>query len=270
VSDYQLTVQQKNINSVSVLEVIPPQIKLPKKVIVYVHGGAFVFLSAKSGISTSGPIAFELGVKVIAVDYTLAPEKKLSEMRKEIQTVFQGLLDQGVQMKDVGILADSAGATIAVGAVQEFLEGFEQDVNPFWGMVFYSPWVDLRLIDPSLEKNDSVDPILRVKDYLEVAAQLVVENPSQFYEPLNSVVLLQVHQKFPPLLIQVGEQEILLDQSVHFYNHLTRQKHPSELQIFPKMWHVFQSTHPDLKESREARQKVQKFLLSQCQRDVDN
>lgn len=257
---YEVMLQPGMINSVPVLTIIPSHIQEPEKVIVYVHGGAFVFLSARSGLSTSAPLASELGVRIIAVDYTLAPEMKMPEMRIQIRKVIQGLLDQGMAMQDIGFLADSAGAPLVVGAVQEFLESSPKEVGHFWAIALYSPWSDLRLLDDSVTRNATVDPLLRAKDYLEVAAQLALEDNSQITNPLNSVNLLKFDKRFPPTLIQVGDREILVDQALKLHSAMTTQSVKSRVQVFSGMWHVFQSTHPDLPESQDARAKVLNFF----------
>ena len=91
--------------------------KADRRLIIYVHGGAFTFNSARTMVANAARLAAKSGIRVILVDYTLAPEANWKIIQDQVLSVFKGLLAQGYRMTGIAIIGDSAGGNLATRTV---------------------------------------------------------------------------------------------------------------------------------------------------------
>ena len=258
VKEYQVTIRNYQIDNTDVIDIRPLKEDHPEKIIVYVHGGAFVFLSAKSSYKTSLPIARDLNIRVIAVDYKLAPEQKYTFMVQEIEKVIHRLIEDGYISSNIALMGDSAGGALVVSTAYSLMNSSKQ--IRLGTLVLLSPWIDLACQENSIIDNQDTDPILRKKDYLEVAADLVVDQGYDINNfPLNPVHL-KYERQFPPVLIQLGTRDILREQIELFYDKLRQKDITSKIDRYEGMWHVFQGSNPELPESVIARKSIKQFI----------
>jgi monoterpene epsilon-lactone hydrolase len=222
--------------------------------ILYVHGGGFVLGSAAAFDAMTGWIAAETGADVYAPEYRLAPEHPHPAPTDDLFAAWRILLEQGHDPHRVAIAADSAGGALAVETV---LQLAEMDVASPAAMVLISPWLDLTLSGASVTMNASRDPLLR-RSWLEQSSRahaggLRRSDPriSPLYADLSGL---------PPTLIQVGSDEILLDDSVRFSDRLWAAGVEVELQRFDGWWHEFQASAGLLRTAREAIIDIAGFL----------
>ena len=261
IDEHQVDVSPGTIGNVPILDIVPKNLEIVDKVLIYVHGGAFVFLSPESSFSSSLPIASSLGVRVIAVNYGLAPEHSYAQMRTNIFTVLEHLNTKYKAPESIGFFADSAGASLAMATIHGALESQFISSKKLWGLALISPWSDLTLSGDSIKVMSELDPILKVENYLDVAAQQGLRG-EKLYDPLNSPINLPFTKDFPKTLIQVGSREILLSQSTELARRIDKVGIPIKLEVYDGFWHAFQSTHPELVASREARESIKLFFTS--------
>lgn len=210
---------------------IPPQHQ--QTVILYLHGGAFCICSSKTHRSLTAALAKETNAVVYVPDYRLAPEYAFPAGIDDCVASYQWLLDQGYSPEQIVVAGDSAGGCLTMATALRIKElGLPQPA----GLVVLSPWVDLTLANRSLS-SDSVDPLLRwsnlaagAKSYLQGA------DPS---DPLASPVFADL-SGLPPLLIQVGTEEILLSDAQRLNVQAEASGIPTKLTAYKKAWHVFQ------------------------------
>ena len=124
VDSYQSNVTVTKLGNVNVLDVKPKDWKDNGKVVVYLHGGGYTFFSANSTLGAAAPVANTTGLRVISVDYTLAPLSKWNQTTTEVVSVIQALIkEKGYSLKDIAIYGDSAGGGLVAGSVLKMRDG---------------------------------------------------------------------------------------------------------------------------------------------------
>ncbi len=125
-----------------------------------------------------------------------------------------------------------------------------------------SPWADLAGTGESVRTRMGIDPLFSPADLPRAAAHYL--NGQDARNPLISPVYADLHG-LPPVLIQVGDQEILLSDSTRLYHALRKAGGLAELSIFPGLWHVFHSAGERMPESKRALQEMGSFLAQQLE-----
>jgi epsilon-lactone hydrolase len=137
---YEHTVEEGELGGVPVLNVRPKGWKDNGKVLVYTHGGAHVMYSAVSMLGRAVVAAHTTGLRVISVDYTLAPHAKYNQMSDEVIASVQALLKQGQRLADMAIYGDSSGGGLAAAVV---LKMRDRGLGMPAAAVLVSPWLDV-------------------------------------------------------------------------------------------------------------------------------
>jgi acetyl esterase/lipase len=114
---YGPTVKKRTLGGVAVLDITPKGWKADGKVLVHLHGGAYTMYSARSRLPSSVPAAHATGLRVISVNYTVAPAGKWQTVTDEVLRVLAGLRKEGHALKDIAIYGESAGGGLAAGSV---------------------------------------------------------------------------------------------------------------------------------------------------------
>ncbi len=225
-------------------------------VILYFHGGAYAIGTAALAAGLASDIARRVGARVVSVDYRLAPENPYPAGIEDAVAAYRGLLADGVSAKDVVFAGESAGGGI-VAATLVALKA--TDLPQPAAAYVISPWVDLTLTGDSLKLKASVDPSLtpeglgvRARDYLGT------HDPglgavSPVFADLSGL---------PPLLIQVGGNEILLDDSTRLAARAAAGDVKVTLEVTPGVPHVFPAFAAVLDEAAEALDSGARFIRS--------
>jgi acetyl esterase/lipase len=250
------TVREMKLKGVPVLDVKPRNWKENGKVLVYTHGGAYVLFSARSTLGISALIADATGLRVIAVDYTLAPHARWPQIIDQVIAVFEGLKKEGYAMKDIAICGDSAGGGLAAGAV---LKMRDQGKGMPAGVVLWSPWSDITETGDTYQTLKHAEPHYLYDMHLRPAAQAYAE-PKDQKHPYVSPVYGDYSKGFPPTLIQGGTKEILLSNFVRHYQVLDAAGQRVKLDLYEGMNHVFQASISTSPESKTALSKMDGFL----------
>jgi len=254
---YQPTLKNRQIANIPVLEITPKNWQDNKKRLLYFHGGAYTRFSPMSTLSSSVPVANDLNIKTLAVDYSLAPKANYQQINDEALAVYKSLLESGHQAKDIILFGDSAGgglvSTLSLRIAQEKLP------QPA-ALLLWSPWMDIAAKDDTMITLMGADPILERQD-MEAAALAFAPNKADWQNPLVSPIYGDL-SKFPATLIQCGSREALLSQCIRLYQKLDDGHRKLKLDIYEGMPHVFQGFFFHIEEAVRARQKMKRFIES--------
>jgi monoterpene epsilon-lactone hydrolase len=222
--------------------------------ILHLHGGGYVTGGIGSHQMLCVLMAQTLKIKVVLPEYRLAPEYAFPAALEDALTVFRWLLAQGHQPGNIIVSGDSAGGGLALALVLSLRDAGEPLPA---AVVCMSPWTDLTLKGQSYITNAKAEAVLQ-KDTLRewAACYSGKENPEN---PLVSPVYADWH-RFPPLLIQVGSDEILLDDSSILAEKATGSGVDVTLRVWEGMWHVWQALGDLIPESRKAFEEFGRFV----------
>jgi acetyl esterase/lipase len=223
-------------------------------VILYLHGGAYAIGTAASSVGLASDLARRAGARLVTVDYRLAPEHPHPAAIDDAVAAYRGLLDSGVAPSAIAIAGESAGAGLAAATLVALKHA--QLPQPS-GAVLMSPWADLTLSGESVTGKAALDPALtreglrrRAVDYVadrDRTAELV----SPIFADLTGV---------PPLLIQAGSHEILLDDATRLAARAAAADVAVRLEVTPRVPHVFQGFAAMLDEADAALTSAGEFL----------
>jgi monoterpene epsilon-lactone hydrolase len=216
--------------------------------ILYLHGGGYVAGSAFAFRHFAGQIAVRAGTAAFVADYRLAPEQPFPGAVTDTQAAHRGLVDAGFER--IAIAGDSAGGGLALTLLS--LTRAQSGPRPVAAVTF-SPWIDLTLTGDSMTLRATADPLLHRKE-LDDAARLYLGNGDR-RDPLASPLFGDLAD-LPPLLVHVGEDEVLLDDS----RRLEERCDSTELHVWQGMVHVFPASLAVLNAAREALDHVGGFL----------
>lgn len=213
--------------------VIPPD-EDPEKVIFYTHGGGYGMGDLVSSRALIAPIAKKTGIRVFSFEYRLAPEHPFPAAFDDAKKAYEYVLGQGYSPGNIIAFGESAGGGLAVSNILRLItEGKEAPQC----LVTISPWSDLTATGQTYFLNEDKDPLLRGK-YLKRLADSYVGDDSPL-NPYISPAFASYDDRFPPTLIQAGSDEVLLDDSKLLYNAMKDGGVDVDIEIYPKMWHVF-------------------------------
>ena len=223
-------------------------------VILYLHGGAYSLGSISNHREFIARLARITRTRGLAINYRLAPEHPFPAALDDATSSYRWLLKQGVDPSQTILAGDSAGGGLAISTAISLLDA--GDKNPA-GIVCISPWTDLSLSGASIQNNSGVDPILDQKSLKMYADFYTGTHESSFplISPLNAIL-----DGLPPLLIQVGSDEILLDDAIRLHEKALSSGVDAVLDVYDKMFHVFQ-LFSFLPESKKSVRQIAKFVI---------
>jgi len=254
---YEHTVENVELGDVPVLDVRPKGWKDNGKALVYTHGGAHVMYSAASMLGRAVVAAHTTGLRVISVDYTLAPHVKYNQMSDQVVAAIQALLKQGQVLADTAIYGDSSGGGLAAAVV---LKMRDRGLGMPAAAVLASAWLDVTPSGDTETTLHDADPNQLYEKHSKYAAAAFAD-PKDQKDPYASPVYGDFSSGFPPTLIQGGLKETLLSGFVRFYQALDAAGVPVKLDLYEGMIHNFQDRIPDAPESILARKKMRDFLF---------
>ncbi len=229
---------------------------MKKYVILYCHGGGYSTGSRIYARTLTKKLAMSTSMDVLSFDYRLAPENPYPAAIEDAMKVWNYLMLLGYGARDVILAGDSAGGNLALSLTLKLKE--EKRLLPR-GLVLMSPWTDLTSSGESHETRAQIDPVLHAGYLAEMIRNYAPE------EDLNNPFISPLfgnYEGFPPVYIQVGENEILLDDSVMLYRKLLEANVSVKLDRFPGMWHVFQMS--PFKTAYEAMDQAAAFIFDIC------
>jgi epsilon-lactone hydrolase len=248
-----VTVTEAALGGVPTAEITVDEIE-PRHVVLYFHGGVYVMGDAFLAADLASQVGRRTDAKVISVDYRLAPEHPYPAAVDDALAAYEAVLDNGIAPSDIVFAGDSAGGALAVAT----LVNARDHGLPLPAAAFVmSPYADLTLAGTTMETKREVDPLMsrealqaRVTDYAagqDAALGLI----SPVFADLSGL---------PPLLIQAGSHEVLLDDAVRLAGQAATADVEVTLDITPRVPHVFQAYYPILDEAAAALNRAGQFL----------
>lgn len=198
---------------------------------LYLHGGGYIIGSAATHKGLSGHLAKTSGCLVATLDYRLAPEHPFPAALDDAEAAWQALIDEGFAPEHIAIAGDSAGGGLAIALAMRLRDTHQPMPS---SLTVFSPWTDLTqqtLYSPACE------PVLQAR-WTAKAATLYAGDES-LRNPLLSPVFGNF-QGLPPMLVQVGSQEILLNDAERLASAARAAGVKTQLEVFNNLWHVFQ------------------------------
>lgn len=229
---------------------------MKKYVILYCHGGGYSTGSSLYARTLTSKLAASTSMDVLSFDYRLAPEHPYPAAAEDAMHVWNYLMLLGYGARDIIVAGDSAGGNLALSLTLKLKE--EGRLLPR-GLVLMSPWTDLTSSGKSHVSKAGIDPVLNAS-YLEEMIRNYAAGQN-LSDPYISP-LFGGYEGFPPTYIQVGSNEILLDDSVMLYKKLLKANVSVKLDLFKGMWHVFQMS--PFKTAYEAMDKNAEFIYDIC------
>ncbi len=248
-----VTVTEAALGGVPTAEITVDGIE-PRNVVLYFHGGVYVMSDAFLAADLASQVGRRTQAKVMSVDYRLAPEHPYPAAVDDALAAYEALLQSGVATSDIVFAGESAGGGLAVAT----LVNARDHGLPLPAAAFVmSPYVDLTLAGTSMDTRREVDPLLspelleaRVPDYAagqDAALGLI----SPIFADLSGL---------PPLIIQAGTHEVLLDDAVRLAQQAAAADVEVTLDITPRVPHVFQAYYPLLDEAGAALDRAGQLL----------
>lgn len=225
------------------------------KAILFFHGGGFRIGSVASHRDLIAQIALASGCRVLAINYRLAPEHRFPAALDDAIAAYGWLLDRGLKPGNIAFAGDSAGGNLALAAM---LALRERSLPLPVAAVLMSPWTDLAATGASYVSRAEADPIHQRPMILALAKNYLggQGNPR---DPLVSPLYADL-AGLPPLLIQVGDRETVLDDAVMFADLARAAGVDVHLEVWDGMIHVFQMFGAELAEAHRAIASIAQFL----------
>lgn len=219
------------------------------RAILYLHGGAYVVGSPRAYVNFVGQMVSRGGTPAFVADYGLGPERPFPAAIDDALRAYNGMVEQGV--RQIALAGDSAGGGLALALLSQV-----KDVDPApRSVVVISPWTDLALTSPSMLSRDAEDPIWSAAALAKMARHYLGNADPR--NPLASPVYSD-RSGLPPLLIHVGDAEVLLDDALRY----AEDDDGIEVHVWEGMLHVFPSSAGLLAAANTALDNIGTFIKS--------
>lgn len=235
-------------------EWLTPRDAAGRKLLLYLHGGAYIMGSCATHRQLVSYIARAAGIRALLPEYRLAPEFPFPAAIDDIVGVYRALLADGYAARDIVIGGDSSGGGLTMATLLSLRDA--GDPLPAAACLL-SPWLDLTASGESMLGAASKDPWFRPDDMPIIASYYCRDDERQ--QPLVSPVFADL-AGLPPVYIQVGSDEILLSDSTRAAEKIKAAGGEVDIEVWPGMWHVFQVFVRQMPESRKAVSKIGGFV----------
>ena len=206
----------------------------PSRVLFWTHGGGFVVGSMHTHRKVAGHLAKATGARALVIDYRRAPEHPYPAQLEDALTAYRWLLGQGVQPGHIATTGDSAGGNLATSMVIRLRD--QGDPMPA-AIMPLSPWYDMEGKGETLDSRAEVDVLVQ-REILQGMATMFLGEGGPATDPLANPLFADP-TGLPPMLIQVGDHECLLDDSVRFAEGARSAGVDVTVEVEPEMQHVF-------------------------------
>ena len=222
--------------------------------LVYFHGGGYRLGSALAYRSYGSHLARACGARVLLVDYRLAPEDPYPAAVDDALAVYRSVLAAGARPAQVVVAGDSAGGGLAAALL---LAAKDQGLPLPAGGILLSPWADLTVTAATYETNASRDVLFSKASATEASGLYLGDHDPK--DPLISPVFGD-WTGLPPLLIQVGDTEVLLDDAALVASTARQSGVEVDHHVYADMPHVWQISYPAYPESVAAVDEMAAFI----------
>jgi epsilon-lactone hydrolase len=219
----------------------------PSRVLMFFHGGGYCsgsIVSHRRLVTEAGRAA---GVRTLAIAYRLAPEHPFPAAYDDVLTAWRFLRERNIPAAHIAIGGDSAGAGLTLALIDHLRDAREELPGCAW---LISPWTDLTMSGSTLSSKEAADPLIH-KQYLIELVDAYLPAGMDRKDPRVSPLYADL-KGFPPLLIQVGSAETLLDDATRFAAAAGAADVRVTLEIWPHMIHAWPLWNARLEPGRRA------------------
>ncbi len=239
---------------------IEPEGAAANQVLLFLHGGGYVLCSVDSHRKLVGHVARAVGCRALAIDYRLAPEHPHPAAVEDATTAYRWLLAKGFVPSRMALAGDSAGGGLVMATLIKLRD---EDVALPAAAVTMSPWVDLEGAGETMTTRADVDLMVQQAG-LKVMADVFLQGQDA-RDPLASPLHGDL-AGLPPLYIQVGDEETLLDDARRLAVKARAAGVDVRLDVFPEMQHVFQIAAGAMPEADDAVARIGAWLAPRLAR----
>lgn len=223
--------------------------------ILYFHGGAWALGAPETSLSLTANLVARSSIRAFSLDYRLAPENPFPAAVDDCLDAYQELLDSGENPARIALVGDSAGGSLAVTTL---LQARDHGLPTPAALVAFSPGLDLTLSGESMDSKRGTDPIFTREALAAVVGMYCAGQ--DVHHPLLSPALAADLTGFPPMLLQVGANELLMDDSTRMAARAIAAGVDVVLDVTADVPHVFQAFAGVLDEADEALDRAALFL----------
>ncbi|WP_307830907.1 alpha/beta hydrolase [Rhodococcus sp. KRD162] len=224
------------------------------RVILYIHGSAYVICSARTHRGLTARLSSSTGLPVFTVDYRLAPEHPFPAAADDLEAAYRWLLGQGYDAANIVIAGDSAGGHLAADLI---IENDRTGTPQPGAMLLFSPLIDLGFELSARIERTRKDPMISAKAARALVALYTDGQDASL--PRLRLDLAGVRD-LPSTLIQVGGAEMLRGDARHLHDMIGAAGGHSELEIWPDQMHVFQALPRLIPEAARALEHAAEFI----------
>ena len=246
------TTSELPLGEIPAVRVLRPDAQ-PGRRLLFLHGGGYITGSPGLYRHILWRFAEACRAEIAAIDYRLAPEHPFPAALDDAVAAWRALLEEGANPRRCAVLGDSAGGGLALALALRLRD----DGLPLPGAVAaISPWTDLAITGDSC-RNDAADPMLK-SDCLKPFAAQYLQGADPFHP--HASPLYGDPRGLPPVLLQVGSDEILRDDSMRMAERLRAAGCDVTLEIWPRMPHVWHAFAPLMPEANRAIARIGAFV----------
>ena len=243
---------------------VPAEMQKPdgatdENLIVYFHGGGYVGGSIASHRNLTGHLALHSRCRVLSVEYRLAPEHPHPAAVEDAVTSYKWAVAQGYEPGKIALAGDSAGGGLTAACL---LSLRDQDIQPPAAAMMISPWLDMGFTGKSMVANEGHDSSISAVGMPRIRELFLGDAPIN--DPLASPLDADL-EGLPPLLIQVGGEEVLLSDSQRFAEKATDAGVHVDLRVWPEMFHVWHACAGLFQEAADAIDEMVEFVRPRVQ-----
>jgi acetyl esterase/lipase len=222
---------------------------------MFFHGGGY----CSGSINSHRRLVTEAGraakMRTLAVGYRLAPEHPFPAAYEDAMTAWRFLRNQGIAAAHIAIGGDSAGAGLTLALISRLRDAREELPACAW---LISPWADLTMSGSTFVSKAAADPLIH-KEYLNELADAYLPAGMDRKDPRVSPLYADL-RNFPPMLIQIGSNETLLDDATRLAARAGAADVAVTLEIWPHMIHAWQLWNAHLEDGRRALASAGSFI----------
>jgi acetyl esterase/lipase len=233
----------------------------PTRVVMFLHGGAYISGSLVSHRHLVAQVGREARARTLALDYRLAPEHPFPAALEDAVAGYRFLLSRGYEPAHIALAGESAGGGLALAALVSLRDMGVALPACIWCS---SPWTDLEMSGQTMTTKASVDPLIQKPYLLEAAAAYL--HGADARTPLASPLYADL-AGLPPMLVQAGTAETLLDDSVRLARQAAEANVRVTLEAWPDMIHAWTLFYQQLDAGRRSLASACAFIGSMLNRD---
>jgi monoterpene epsilon-lactone hydrolase len=249
-------IEPVDVDGVPAAWINPPEADA-ERAVLYLHGGNYMLGSLASHRDLVARLAMATGMHSLFIEYRRAPEHAFPAALDDALTAYRWLLARGTRPEHLVLAGDSAGGGLILALLQVLRE---RNIPMPAGAALLSPWTDLAGTVESRTTREAADPTFTGTAINALAS--FYAGAEDLHHPLISPIYADLNG-FPPLHIDVGQDEVFLDDSLLVAEHARAAQVPVELTVWEGMWHVFQLFASVLPEGHQSLEQIGTFFRRQ-------